>query len=317
MKAIPEYGERAAIYPFIQPFPQFIPKARLFIQRSMDLRCQLANLLKMKSIAILVLLPLAVACSKDPDSTPQTPPNDKAEHKLKEIIWHGLPAPHYQFTYDAAGFITTASYSSGVRSYNLAYANERISTLQSTRTMNTDKLEYVYASGKVAMVKYLNDQGQIFRRCYLEYNALGQLIKMEFERREPNAGFLFDRVFTFSYYPDGNLKEKEDHWLPVPNQPEARQVDLFEDYDNKKNTDAFMLLHPSQEHFFLLPGIVIQKNNARKLTRSGTGINYVIDYTYQYNSDQTINKKIGDARITSGPDNGKTFSIGIDFTYYE
>lgn len=270
----------------------------------------------MKKYIIIFLLPLAIACKKDPEANPIPPPGNP-DIKLKEVLWHGLPAPLYNFTYNNQGQVSTAGYSDDVRSYDIVYSNGRVSELSSTRSTNDDRIQYLYTDGKVSVLKYINDAGETFMRCYLTYNNLGQLKNMEWEVKDANVGFALQRTYTFSYYPDGNLSGRIEEYHEINGQhPPQLYIDEFSDYDNKHNSDGFMLLHPSQQHLVFLPGVQLQKNNPRKVIRSGTGVNYRIDYTYQYSNKNYITNKLGDMLFTTGNDAGKRITLNVDYTYY-
>jgi len=122
---------------------------------------------------------------------------------------------------------------------------------------------------------------------------------------------------TFSYYPDGNLKELAYHYLPLVTQTEATYTDRFEQYDNNINADGFGLLHNEFfDHLILLPGVELQKNNPAKETRIGDGVNYSVDYRYSYNDKNAPLTKIGDLIITNGTDSGRHFQTHAVYSYY-
>lgn len=270
----------------------------------------------MKRIVVLALMPLMFACKKDaePSPVPAEPPTDKVEIRLKELNWHLLPSPLYKFTYNNQGYISMVQYADGARTYDVAYQNKLISAMNATYA-NNDQLQYLYDGDKVAAIKYNNASGETFRRCFLDYNAKGQLTHIEWELKS-GTGFVAERTFSFTYFNNGNLKSKLDEKYEIPGrQTPALYLDEYDDYDDKKNSDGFMLLHDEQSHLFVLPRVVMQKNNPRKETRSGTGVNYKIAYTYQYNPNGTVSRKTGAAQFTSGPDVGKNFQITLDLIY--
>jgi hypothetical protein len=87
-----------------------------------------------------------------------------------------------------------------------------------------------------------------------------------------------------SYYADGNLKDITYHYLPFNGQTEAFYTSHFEQYDDKPNPDEFDLIHNEFfDHFFLLPGVQLQKNNpGRKPVQEMVQI-IPLTYTYTYN----------------------------------
>ena len=141
---------------------------------------------------------------------------------------------------------------------------------------------------------------------------------MEWETKTVPVGFAIERTLNFSYHRNGNLLELRDHRHFIDGrQPEALYVDRFEQYDDKVNTDDFMLLHSVNEHLVLLPGAKLQHNNPLRNIRTGDGVNYEISYAYTYNSEKCPLQKKGEMRLTSGPQAGQRISISSSFSYYE
>jgi hypothetical protein len=265
-------------------------------------------------VALVTFALVLFSCNKDktpPVITPPPPPPPAV--LLKDIVILNLPSPYYGFEYNAAGKPIKTSFSAGVRSYDVLYAGTRINELKS---IHGDRLVYIYnETGQVDIIKYIKRDGAVYKVCYLTYNGQ-QLLRMEWERKQP-AGFIMDRTLSFIYQPDGNLLEMTDHrHLINGEQPEASYTDRFEQYDTKINTDGFSLLHDGSDHLLLVPGIQLQKNNAGKLIRTGTGIDYTINYTYTYNDKNAPLTKLGDGVFTSGPNNGQRFQTNAAFTYY-
>jgi hypothetical protein len=257
----------------------------------------------------MVLAAVLFSCKK-PDSTP--PPAQAV--LLKDIVIANLPSPYYHFDYATNGIAIKASFASGIRTYDLSYEGNKLVEMKNIVLPNRDRLQYIYdENGRVDMIKYINEAGTVFRVCYFTYVG-GQLQTMEWEHKV-NAGFIIDRTILFVYYPDGNVKEINDHKMPISGQ-ETTNIDRFEQYDNKISTDGFSLVHDDKDHLLLLPGVQLQKNNARKLTRTGTGIHYTIDYTYTYSNKNVPLTKVGDAILNNGPDAGQRFQTNSTFTYY-
>jgi len=122
---------------------------------------------------------------------------------------------------------------------------------------------------------------------------------------------------TLSYNTDGNLFELTYHYLPINGQTEATFADRFEQYDSMINVDGFSLIHNDFfDHLILLPDVQLQKNNPRKETRTGDGLNYVVNYTYTYNNDNAPLIKAGELTISNGSDAGKKIQIRTTFSYY-
>ena len=271
-----------------------------------------------KLLILLFLVSVFVSCKKDPASTPDPIPTDRVEIKLKDIIWPSLPSPFYHFEYNDSGYITRASYSSGLLLYDVFHSNRRIREARNLVGTLKDVIEYTYNAGLVTLIKYTNEAGINYKRCFLTYNNSRQLTKMEWELKMGNVGFASHRTVELSYYADGNLKELTDQRHEITGHQTATLItERFENYDQKKNVEAFSWLHRADEHMVLLPGVVLQKNNPGKNLRGGDGVHYTINYTYQYNGIGVPLAKKGDMVFTSGPNSGTHFEVNVSYTYYD
>lgn len=123
---------------------------------------------------------------------------------------------------------------------------------------------------------------------------------------------------SFSYYPDGNLQELTEHRPAVEGfQPASTTVDRFERYDNGINVDGFGLIHDDFfDHLDLLPEVVLQKGNPARVTRTGDGENYTVDYVYTYDDRNLPLRSSGDLLIQNGSNAGRHFQVGSAFSYY-
>lgn len=262
-------------------------------------------------LSLMAFVVVLFSCKKDKN----TPPPQVQVALLKDIVIPNLPSPYYHFEYSPTGQPIKASFASGIRIYDITYQDNKLIEMRNTALPNRDKMQYIYnESGKVDVIKYINEAGTLFRICFLIYEGQ-QLKSIEWEQKL-DAGFIIDRTVSFTYYPDGNLKQMTDQRLPVSGQEEATHIDLFEQYDSKINTDGFSLTHNNNDHLLLLPGVQLQKNNARKLTRTGTGVHYTIDYTYTYSDKNSPLTKAGAGVFNNGPNAGQTFQSNSTSTYY-
>src|SRR6185369_1595200 len=76
----------------------------------------------------------SLACGGDsvttaPGSTVPPPPPPPPAVQLQDLVVPNLPSPFYHFEYDSAGRIGHASFASGFTSYEVVYADGRISAL--------------------------------------------------------------------------------------------------------------------------------------------------------------------------------------------
>ena len=251
-----------------------------------------------------------------PDTPTEEPP--VAPVFLKDIVIENLPSPYYQFEYNAAGKISRASFANKFIDYDVEYNDNNIVVLRNAGASDSDHLQYSYDNaGKVTMITYENLGGTGYIKVHLTYDG-PKLIKLERERLL-GPDFIRNKVLTMSYYADGNLKDLEYFFpaTPINGQIEHRYTDHFEQYDNKINVDAFELLHSEFfDHIVLLPGVVLQKNNPAKITRTGDVENLQTSYTYNYNDKNLPLSKIEELTIVSGPNAGLKFSVGTVFSYY-
>jgi len=257
----------------------------------------------------------SLSCHKGSDPKP-TPNPDVI--RLKDVNIAHLPSPYYHFEYDAAGLITAASFSDSMGFYDVLYSvNKNISQMRNKYPANKDVLDYTYDNGDVSIITITDRNGVKYRRAFLDYTPTHQLKSIEWELKA-DAGFSPETTLELSYLPDGNLRDIVTHYFALGNQTAATFTTTYSDYDDKKNVDAFSLLHPDQfHHLFLLPGVKIQLNNPRKEVRTGDGVHYQVDYTYTYDAANRPVIQNGDFQWTSGSDNGKHTQLHSDYSYYD
>ncbi len=275
--------------------------------------------MKRKFVAFVAALAAMIACGTDGGPTdPGTPaPQPGAKVLLKEIVIDRLPSPFYHFDYDAAGAVKGVSYASGLTNYEVVYADGRIKELQNDILVNRDRLVYAYdGEGRVFQVRYVDQNGVTFTIVDLTYDG-GQLKEVERSRAVP-GGFIIDKVTTLAYYADGNLMTRTERRPKVDGvQDETTTVDRYEGYDGGINVDGFALIHDDFfDHLVLLPGVVLQKTNPRKETRTGDGLNFTIEYAYVYDSANRPLSKQGALTITNGVDQGRRVDTRSVFSYY-
>lgn len=268
---------------------------------------------------IITIAASFISCKKESNRLPPVtpPPSQVEEILLKDIVVPNLPSPYYHFEYNDLGFVSHASFASGLMLYDISYASRRINEMKSIHFINKDRLLYQYENDKVVLIRYINEAGVNYKRCFISYNLAGRLTQMEWEIKLPDVGFALERTVNFTYYPDGNLLERKDQRHAINGrQNAATYLDRFEDYENKVNTDGFMLVHDNNDHLILLPRVKFQKNNPQKNVRTGDGLNYEITYTFTYNNLNRPIEKKGNAVFTSGPNAGQHFQTRAFFTYY-
>jgi hypothetical protein len=267
---------------------------------------------------VFIACVLLFSCKKEkgPDYSTVNPPDPPVQPiLLKDIEIPHLPSPYYHFEYDAAGRPSFASFASDFFRYDITYEGERIAEMKNNILVNKDRLEYSYDNaGRVNLISYADSTGEVYTNVHFTYDG-AKLTRLERERRG-STGFGIDKTMDFSYYADGNLMERTEHYPALNGQPESTFVDRFEQYDDKINVDGFGLLHDEFfDHFVFLPGVRLQKNNPGKETRTGDGINFTVNYSYTYHNSLPLTKT-GDFTFTNGPDAGHQFQTSSLFSYY-
>lgn len=277
--------------------------------------------MRQKYFLFLMTSVIFAACHKDKrtiDQVTPIPPDPMVPTVfLKDIVIPNLPSPYYHFEYSAAGRPIFTSFASDLTRYNIVYEGNRIKELHNDFLVTNDTLRYFYDNaGRVSNVNYIDLTGKIYIKVALSYDG-EKLIKLE-RRRLLGNDYVLNKTMTFSYYPDGNLKEFTDHRPPVNGQVEGTVIDHFEQYDDKINVDGFSLIHNDFfDHLIILPGVQFQKNNPAKEIVTGDGsANYTVDYTYLYNDSKAPATKTGSVTFTSGSNSGQTFETKSMFSYY-
>jgi hypothetical protein len=263
-------------------------------------------------------LVIAAACGSDarmtePGSSEPPPP----KVLLRDVLAEPLPSPYYHFEYDADGTITRVAVASGLFDYDVRYANGRIDELRNETPGNRDRVVYAHdALGRISGVQYVDANGSAFGSVSYIYD--GVRLTGVVRRKRIGGSFVVDKTTVLTYDDDGNVSELAERWPAIAGvQLETNGVQRFEDYDTGINVDDFGLLHDEFfDHLVLLPGVRLQKGNPRRATRTGDGITFSVDYTYDYDEAKRPVAKHGDLTITSGTDAGRHFQIATTFTYY-
>lgn len=262
-------------------------------------------------IACVVLAAALAACESPSASIVDPPPPTRI--LLKDIEAERLPSPYYHFTYDASGRVASAAFASGLKTYRVDYDGDRIADMATTFLANNDSLQYGYdEAGRVSLIKYLRG-GEIRAVLFFEFSGT-RLTRVERDVRV-SAGYIIDRTVTLSYDAAGNVRQMVDHRPAVDGvQTESTTTDTFEDYDDGINVDDFVLLHDAfVDELFLLPDVKLQHGNPRLVTRTGDGLNYVVQYTYSYDA---LGRPASKTAAVSVPAIGYSGTFLTTFSYY-
>jgi hypothetical protein len=273
-------------------------------------------------VLVITFIIILFSCKKDHGNSikpPAVPPDIPTKHVLlKDITIPGLPSPYYHFEYNTDSLASKVDFASGFTNYDIFYSGNQIREMRNNIIVNHDTLRYVYNNiGKLAMINFIDDANVIYRHASFIYNG-EQVQRIEWDRKEGNAGFLIDRTLTFTFYPDGNVKTIAEHRPSINGVPDYSSLMTFEQYDDKINVDDFGLIHDGiHDHLFLPQGFRLQKGNPKKEMLSVNGVDfYTVDYTYTYNNDNTPSIKTGDLLFLSGSNAGQRFQTNSMYSYY-
>jgi hypothetical protein len=273
-----------------------------------------------RTFQLLSFTLLFFSCKKEQTTgaNPPPPPEPVKKVLLKDITIPHLPSPYYHFEYNTDSSVKKVDFASGFSIYDVLYTGDKISEMRNNILVNHDTLRYFYDStGKPELITFINSANVVYRLVNFFYSG-NQVREIAWDQKVDD-GYVVDRVLTFTYYPDGNVKTISERRPGFDGSPAISDSTLFEQYDDKMNVDDFSLLHDAfHDNLFLLQGFRLQKNNPGKETfLGGPGlISYTVDYTYTYNSDNTPSSKTGDLLYTAGPDSGKRFQTLSEFSYY-
>lgn len=267
----------------------------------------------------MFILPVLFSCHKGKDISPGVPTNSASfvALKLKDIQIAGLPSPYYHFEYREDKYISAFNFSGGLL-YNMIYTGDNLTSMKCEDGTSPGSINYSYHDNKLGSIT-VADAGIIYRRAFLRYYPSGQLQKMEWELKLDNGSFAEEQSYTFTYYPDGNVREVLQQYFAAGQLPEATFTDRYENYDNRRNVDGFTLMEPGRLRIpILIPGISLQINNAGRIVRTGgAAVTYEVNYTYTYDNAGKPLTKTGDFVNTSGPDAGQHYELRTTYSYYD
>ena len=185
---------------------------------------------------LLGFVMILFSCKKDQGPTAvNTPgPTTPARHiLLKDIVVPHLPSPYYRFEYNSDSLVSKVDFASGYSTYDVFYAENKISELRNKIVVNHDTLRYLYdPTGRLFMIEFINQSNIVYRHVSFVFNG-DQIKEIDWDIKEGNIGFFIDRKITFEFYPDNNLKTMVDQRPSTNGSPEHTNTTLFEQYDKK------------------------------------------------------------------------------------
>ena len=179
--------------------------------------------MRIKFLMLFLVATVVLSCKKEKSTTmpivtppivtpPGNPPLIPAV-MLKEIVIPNLPSPYYHFEYDLSGTVKLASFASDFKRYDINYENGKIGSLVNNIAPGVQEVvKYAYDNlGRVMFVIYTDVTGVNNVQVSFTYDG-NKLVRLE-RQRLSGQQFFVNKVMTFSYYDDGNLKELVDHRL--------------------------------------------------------------------------------------------------------
>lgn len=276
--------------------------------------------MKTKYLLLIFILSALFSCHKEKDHPSETPanPHSFVALKLKDIDIGSLPSPYYHFEYRDDKHLSSFNFSNGLI-YDITYTGDDL-TLMKNNTAGTskDSIKFNYTGNKPTSITVTADVGVTYRQAFLTYYPSGQLQKLEWELKLNNEPFAKEQSLTFTYYPNGNVKEILQQYFAIGPLPGVTFTDKYENYDDKKNVDGFTLVQPGRFNLpILIPGITLQVNNVGRIVRTGgAAVTYEVNYTYTYDGTGRPLVKTGDFVNTSGPDIGQHYELKTTYSYY-
>lgn len=230
---------------------------------------------------LLLMMVVVTSCSKKTDTIIQLPvPVQPVKSKLAKISYDS--GAYDSLYYGNAGELiklkTVWDPSTGISvTYSFDYnAQGKITRIESDRG---EEYRYSYTGNQLTEVGlYLG--GIKTRHKGFTYNqgVLTSTHTFADLLNNPNDQDFLD-MFTYTYYPDGNLKTETSFSVhPVSGMPVKEMTITYSDYDNRYNPDDIFKQMP---YYF---GLSFSKNNARlrsvKNEKTGEETNYLFSYSY-------------------------------------
>lgn len=167
---------------------------------------------------------------------------------------------------------------------------------------------YQYANGKLASIsQYMNEHKSSYK--FFNYNN-DVLTSMELYNYNGAArGYEFSGLHTYSFYPDGNLKEEVTYTVNAFTGQLIKHMTIeYSDYDNKLNAEELVRQVP---YYY---GIVRMKNNPGKRITKRESNGIITTFNSQFTYDQQA-KPLTKKFLYQDP-SGVVMETNTQFYYY-
>lgn len=267
-------------------------------------------------LTLLIMVCVLFNACKKTDGPQKPPPPEEPQTKvgkLKEIVAQNLPNPMYHFDYTDAGVVTGINYASGFYIYRLNYVNDRLDRM--INNFNNNALVYNYTNGKITAIRDMRPDGKLLWNYSFDYSAGGLLKEVRWYRFLSNGtDSVLLRKAILEYRTDGNLAWFDDYFSTGGPLEWTRKIE-YTDYDKEKNVDDFARLKLFDDNLLYLPGVKLQKNNARGELITTPVNDYEITNTFQYEDGKPVLKRAKVVGIR-GNELGDLGTYSTTFSYY-
>lgn len=247
-------------------------------------------------------LALFLFASCKPEANPENPIEDVTK-QVKKIA--SSPTDFRSFIYDQDNHLINYSiqFINGNGASVMSTAYSYVDGVINTSSSQSGSVFYETEGQQVKAVRSFRPLGSEISTINYSYNNKGQVIEWREKFRQPEVDQPVESKQTFEYYADGNLKRTDYYLKYALDEPFVLNGStVYDQYDLFKNPDQ------SFTGLVYLPGVVFQKNNARRMRHyAANGLLYqtnTFEYTYDVDG-YPATKRYSDDRST----------VSVLFTY--
>ena len=174
---------------------------------------------------------------------------------------------------------------------------------------------YGYTNGRITSSRDMTPDGRLLWNYSFDYSTGNQLKEVRWYRFN-NAGtdsFLLRKVIL-EFRTDGNLAWFEDYRNTTGTLEWEQKIE-YTNYDTGRNVDDFSVLKEFFDNLLYLPGVRLQKNNARNELITSRQNTYEITNTWHYQEGRPIQKMAKVVQVR-GNDVGDLGDYSTNYSYY-